>query len=185
MNNYQLLFSHWFTANYDNLRTQLCCDKKFGELYAPNCEDDFHNAYLCVIDSLKRFDGDTDFHTFFYAAYRRQRKAYKSYEMQEIRPNDLFWAFLVEDESDNNNEQKKALNERRIKAVKSYVACHFDNFQKQVFKLYFLHSCNYTQIAEYTGKSVPTITKCVKWCKDCLSCELWDVCLQRKDIYHF
>lgn len=152
MNNYQLLFSHWFVANYDNLRMQLCCDKKFGELYAPNCEDDFHNAYLCVIDSLKRFDGNADFSTLFYAAYRRQRKAYKAHEMKEIRPNDLFWGVLtanIIDDDENTNNDKSQL----IASIRQFAKRTFNNDDFALFEAYFIHSFGLKNSGEFCGKS--------------------------------
>ncbi len=174
----QVLFNHWFAANYGNLKNSLCCGGVFSELYDSMCEDCFHNAYLCVFDSLKRYQGETDFSLLFRAAYRRQRKAYHEHETKEIRPSDLFWAFLVECETDTEqSEARSLLIDERAKAVRAYVANHFTEQQKQVFKMYFVYSCTYEQIAAYCGKSVPTILKCVKWCKDCLNCEFKNYCL--------
>ncbi len=175
---YQELFSVWFSQNYGKLKESLCCDKVWGVLFDSHCEDCFHNAYLCVYDSLKRFNGETDFNLLFRAAYRRQRKNHNVQETKEIRPDDLFWAFLAECESNpENEEQKSILIDERAKAVRSYVANHFTKEQKQVFKMYFVYSCTYEQISAYCGKSVPTITKCVKWCKDCLNCQFKDFCI--------
>lgn len=178
MVSYQSIFNVWFAQNYGKLHAQLCCGGTFGELYEPNCEDCFHNAYLCVYESLKNYMGETDFNILFRAAYRRQRKAYTLHETKEIKPKDLFWAFLTECVSDpESGEQRNILLDERAKAVRAYVANHFTKEQKQVFKMYFVYSCTYEQIAAYCGKSVPTITKCVKWCKDCLNCQFRDYCI--------
>lgn len=174
---HQTLFKQWFSENYDILRNKLCFDN-LGELYEANCEDCFHNAFLCVFQSLKRYEGETDFKTLFVAAYRRQRKTYRMQEVKEIQPSDLFWAFLMESENDpEEEEQRKILLEERTKALLSYVANHFTNEQKEVFKMYFLNGCTKEQIAAYCGKSVPTITKCISWCRDCLTCQFKDYCL--------
>lgn len=175
---YQQLFNIWFAQNYEQLKTQLCCGGTFGELYEPNCEDCLHNAYLCVFDSLKRFEGVTDFQTLFVAAYRRQRKAYQVQDVKEILPSDLFWAFLVESENDpEDSEQRNIYLEERAKAVKAFAKKHFNQEQQQVFKMFFVYSCTLGQIAAYVGKSIPTITKYVKWCKNCLQCEFKEFCL--------
>ena len=175
---YRQLFNFWFAQNYGKLRSSLCCGGTFGELYTPDCEDCLHNAYLCVLQSLKRFHGETDFQTLFIAAYRRQRKAYQLQDVKEIQPSDLFWAFLAESESDpENDEQRNILLEERAKAVRAYVANHFTKEQKEIFRMFFVCGCTKEQIAAYCGKSAPTITKCVKWCKNCLQCEFKDFCM--------
>lgn len=174
---YQALFNVWFSQNYGKLKASLCCGGAFLELYDSMCEDCFHNAYLCVHNSLRTYTDETDFSLLFRAAYRRQRKAYQTHEAKEIRPSDLFWAFLAECETDQEqNEMRSVLIDERAKAVRAYVANHFTKEQKQVFKMYFVYSCTKEQIAAYCGKSVPTITKCVKWCKDCLTCEFRNFC---------
>lgn len=173
---YQQLFNFWFSQNYESLKEQLCCGGVLGELLDPNCEDCFHNSYICVYNSLKDYDGETDFNILFRAAYRRQRKAYIIKEEKEIRPNDLFWAFLTEEEMDNDLENQRLIIEERAKAVKTFAKKHFNKEQQEIFKMYFVCSFGCDQIASYIGKSVPTVAKCVKWCKDCLGCEFIDFC---------
>ncbi len=178
MVSYQSLFNVWFAANYGKLKASLCCGGTFGELYDSMCEDCLHNAYLCVYDSLKNYMGETDFSLMFRAAYRRQRKAYQAYDVKNIRPTDLFWSFLMECESDpNETNTRLTLIDERAKAVRAYVANHFTKEQQFVFYMYFVNCCTQEQIAAYCGKSISTITKCVKWCKDCLNCKFRNCCI--------
>lgn len=176
---YRILFNHWFAANYEQLKTQLCCDETFGEVYSPTCEDDLHNAYLCVFDSLKSYHGEAEFMTLFLAAFRRQRKAFKAHEAKEIRPSDLFWAFLHETETDpTETERANILTEQRAKAVKAFAKRTFNEKQYNVFQLYFIHSFTIDQICACVSWSAPTVAKCVKYCKDCLNCEFRNICLE-------
>lgn len=152
------IFDIWFSQNYEKLRKRCISTNLFGEIYNTTYEDVFHDAYLIARDSVT-IEEEEIFLQVFLASFKRQSKRIYKAEQKEIRPNDLFWAFLKIDEELEplEIETKLMQRERFVNQIKKYAKTWFNAEDYEIFNLYFVHSFTLENVALTLGKSVSHI----------------------------
>lgn len=157
-------FEDWFETNYERLKAKLLPTNIWGEYYILSTEDAFHDAYLLARNEVLGTN-ENEFELIFSAAYKRTYKRLflmvTSQENREIRPKDLFWAFLRATD-DNDRLTENARNEKRLELVEimnkwAYVTFSADEYQ--LFRLYFKNGFRQEDLADYYGVSQVAISK--------------------------
>ncbi len=158
------LFDAWFSENYTSIKNKVLPYTIYGELLTPTLEDAFHDAYLLARNEVLGTN-ETEFELIFIAAYKRTYKRLflmaTSKENKEIRPKDLFWAFLRADD-DNDRLTENARKEKRLELIEimnkwAYVTFSADEYQ--LFRLYFKNGFSQDDLADYYGVSQMAISK--------------------------
>ena len=152
------LFDLWFSGNYEMLRNRCISTNLFGEIYNTTYEDIFHDAYLVARDSVTTEDEEI-FLQVFLASFKRQSKHIYKAEQKEIRPTDLFWAFLKTDEELEplEIEEKLLKREKFVNQIKNHAKTWFKPEDYEIFNLYFVHSFTLENVAVALGKSITHI----------------------------
>lgn len=157
-------FDDWFATNYERLKAKLLPTTIFGEYYILSTEDAFHDAYLLARNEVLGTN-ETEFELIFIAAYKRTYKRLflmaTSKENREIRPKDLFWAFLcAENDIDRltENARKEKLFEL-IEIINKWAYVTFSADEYQLFRLYFKNGFRQLDLADYYGVSQVAISK--------------------------
>lgn len=149
-------FDNWFSANYQQLRERVIPSNLFGEIYNSVCEDVFHDSYLICRDIASGND-EKVFFTLFLATYKRQSKIRYNAESKEVRPNDLFWAFLRVDDNESESEEMKAKKDSFVAKIMKCAKLSFSASEFEVFQMYFKMNLGYNDIADVYGVTTPAI----------------------------
>lgn len=152
-------FDDWFASNYESLKADLLPTNLFGELYRLTSEDVFHNAYLLARE-LVNGTSENEYYTIFLASFRRENKRHwdRFNHSKEIKPNDLFWALLKVEESEDNNDLKEKKDKLFADIIK-WCRKNFSADEFDVFKMYFANGFSQYDIADYYGTCVRAINK--------------------------
>lgn len=146
----QTSFDSWFSANYQQVKERVVSTNLFGEIYNVTSEDVFHDSYLICRDIASGND-EKVFFTLFVATYKRQMKIRYCGMQKEIRPKDLFWAFLKVDESNDESEEMKAKKDAFIHKLLKCAKLSFSASEFEVFEYYFKLNLGLTNIADVYG----------------------------------
>lgn len=144
------MFDSWFSANYQQVKAKVLPMNLFGELYNSVCEDVFHDSYL-ICREIASGNDEKVFFTLFVATYKRQMKIRYCGMQKEIRPNDLFWAFLKVDESNSESEVSKEKKDAFIDNLMKAAKDSFSASEFELFKLHFRNGLSTYQIADVYG----------------------------------
>lgn len=146
----QTSFDSWFSANYQQLREKVIPSNLFGEIYNSVCEDVFHDSYL-ICREIASGNDEKVYFTLFLATYKRQSKIRYNAESKEVRPNDLFWAFLRVDDNESESEEMKAKKDTFIHKLLKCAKLSFSASEFEVFEYYFKLNLGLTNIADVYG----------------------------------
>ncbi len=144
------MFDSWFSANYQQVKAKVLPMNLFGELYNSVCEDVFHDSYL-ICREIASGNDEKVFFTLFVATYKRQMKIRYCGMQKEIRPNDLFWAFLKVDDNESESEEMKAKKDAFIHKLLKCAKLSFSASEFEVFEYYFKRNLGLTNIADVYG----------------------------------
>ncbi len=155
MKSISINFDSWFASSYEALKQKCLPYSMFGELYNTMFEDVFHDAYLVCRDSLTGKEDDALFEVLFIAAYKAQSKHHYKADQNEVKPNDLFWAFLSVSDDDETtiqeNEERKEKFDDLASKVFDYAAHTLSKDENELLCMYFKNGYSSVDIALVFG----------------------------------
>ena len=134
-------FDTWLSSNYNQIKHELdnsfCLD-----------EDALQDAYIVVREQLAK--GIGDFRHLYLQAYRRMSKRNIAINMMYYRPDELFFQFLKNEETEDETQKKDGPT---MSIVQAFVKQNSTAEDYQIFTLHFVKGMGVSELCMTSGRS--------------------------------
>lgn len=141
----KMAFESWCAKNYYKIRECLSLQGRFDE-------DAFHDAFLSTIRAIRKSGNALDIEGQIKENYQANNKSNVSENFARIRPDELFFTLLPDNQPLPFEEIKiKPYMSGLVKAIKSYVKHNYKPTIALIWLLKYENTLSYTDISDIVG----------------------------------
>lgn len=142
----KMTFESWCAKNYYKIRERLSLQGLFDE-------DAYQDAYLSIINRVRKGEQILCYYEQIINAYRRYCKKHSTEGFIYIRPDELFFAILSDDEiTPIETKAERPSTRQLMREIRLFVKHNYTKCQITEWELRSLSLLSYTDIAAFTNR---------------------------------